>query len=109
MQLLKHAELEPYNAELTAGLDLETFIAESEKTGGSMVGSQRLVWPEDPEKILGLTLLLIQKFGANPDYAIEFSRDFFYSGNKVISSRFHALSRRDDLAAYQLKVVNSLN
>ena len=90
-QLLKHAELKPDNDELTAGLDLETFIAESQQTGGSMVGSKRLAWPEEPEKNLGLTLLLIQKFGADPEYAIHFSHDFFYSGNKTNAS-IHSLT-----------------
>lgn len=90
-QLLKHAELEPYNAELTAGLDLEAFIAESQQTGGSSVGSQRLAWPEEPEKSLGLTVLLIQKLGTNPADAIDFSHDFFYSGNKLIAG-IHSLT-----------------
>lgn len=90
-QLLKHDELEPYNAELTEGLDLEAFIAESQRTGGSMVGSKQLAWPEEPEGILGLTLLLIQKLGANPNEAIHFSHDFFYSGAKVIAS-IHSLT-----------------
>lgn len=90
-QLLKHAELEPYNDSLTAGLDLDAFIAESERTGGSVVGSQRLVWPEEPEKVLGLTLLLIQKFGAQPDEVVKFSHNFFYSGSKIIAS-IHSLT-----------------
>lgn len=90
-QLLKHGELEPYNAELTAGLDLEAFIEESLQTGGSMVGSHRLVWSEEPEKDLGLTLLLIQKLAASPDYAIDFSHNFFYSSNKIIAG-IHSLT-----------------
>lgn len=90
-QLLNSAELETYNAELTEGLDLEAFIEESSQTGGSMVGSQHLVWPEEPEKVLGLTLLLIRKLGLNPDEAINFSNCFFHSGNKIISS-IHSLT-----------------
>tara|TARA_R100001509_G_scaffold116038_1_gene70913 strand:- start:3805 stop:4056 length:252 start_codon:yes stop_codon:yes gene_type:complete len=50
-QLLRHPDLEPYNAELTEGLDLEAFIAESEKTGGSMIGSAQLAWPDDPRRV----------------------------------------------------------
>lgn len=90
-KLLQHADLEPYNDELTAGLDLEAFVAESQQTGGSFVGSRQLAWPDEPEKHLGLTLLLIQKFGADPQYAINFSHDFFYSGNKV-SASIHSLT-----------------
>jgi hypothetical protein len=89
-QLLKHDELEPYNDELTAGLDLDAFIAEGEQTGGSFVGSQRLAWPAETEKCLGLTLLLIQKFGADPECALGFSHNFFYSGNEIIAS-IHSL------------------
>lgn len=90
-QLLKHAELEPCNDELTAGLDLDAFIAEGEQSGGSFVGSQRLAWPAETEKFLGLTLLLIQKFGADPGYACDFGHNFFYSGNKIIAS-IHSLT-----------------
>lgn len=85
-KLLKHPDLEPYNAELTEGLDLEAFLKESEQTGGSMVGSAKLVWPEDPRQALGMTLLLIEKLGAAPQYAIDFSHHFYYSGRKIMAS-----------------------
>ena len=52
-QLLRHRDLEPYNDELTKDVDLEAFIAESEKTGGSMVGSAQLAWPDDSKKTMG--------------------------------------------------------
>ncbi len=90
-QLLRHPDLEPYNAKLTEGLDLETFIAESEKSGGSMVGSAQLAWPDDPREALGLTLLLIEKLAANPSYATSFGHHFYYSGKKVIAG-IHALT-----------------
>lgn len=89
--LLKHPDLEPYNAELTDGLDLETFIQKSMRTGGSMVGSARLVWPDDTRHVLGLTLLLIEKLGADPNYAIDFGHHFFYSGKKIIAG-IHSLT-----------------
>lgn len=90
-QLLRHPDLEPYNAELTEGLDVEAFIAESEKSGGSMIGSAQLAWPDDPKQALGLTLLLIEKLAADPGYATNFGHHFFYSGNKVIAG-IHALT-----------------
>ncbi|PZW43209.1 MULTISPECIES: TIR domain-containing protein [unclassified Pseudomonas] len=90
-QLLKHPELERYNADLTSGLDLDAFIEASEKTGGSMMGSARLDWPEDSKKVLGITLLLIEKLANDPHYAINFSHHFFYSGKKVIAG-IHSLT-----------------
>lgn len=90
-QLLRHPDLEPYNVELTEGLDVEAFIAESEKTAGSMIGSAQLVWPDEPRQVLGLTLLLIEKLAADPGYATDFGHHFFYSGNKIIAG-IHALT-----------------
>lgn len=84
-QLLRHPDLEPYNAKLTEGLDLDAFIAESEKTGRGSVGSAKLAWPDDARETLGLTLLLIEKLGADPRYAMNFGHHFFYSGNKIIA------------------------
>lgn len=90
-QLLRHPDLESFNANLTEGLDLEAFIAESEKSGGSMVGSAHLVWPDDVRETLGLTLLLILKLAENPDYAVNFGHHFFYSGRKLIAG-IHAIT-----------------
>jgi len=90
-RLLRHADLEPYNEELTKEVDLDAFIAESEKTGGSMVGSAHLAWPDDPKKTMGLTLLLIEKLANDPSYATNFGHHFFYSGQKIIAG-IHALT-----------------
>lgn len=90
-QLLMHPDLEPYNLELTEGLDLDAFIAKSEKTSGGMVGSAQLAWPDEPTEILGLTLLLIKKLSDDPTYATNFGHHFFYSGKKVIAG-IHALT-----------------
>lgn len=84
-QLLSHPELESFNKQLTEGLDLEAFINESEKTGGSMLGSAQLAWPDDTREVLGLTLLLIKKIAENPNYAVNFGNHFFYSGKKLIA------------------------
>lgn len=90
-QLLRHTDLEPYNEELTKEVDLDTFIAESEKTGGGMVGSAKLAWPDDPRKTMGVTLLLIEKLANDPSYAANFGHHFFYSGRKIIAG-IHALT-----------------
>jgi predicted nucleotide-binding protein len=89
--LLRHPDLDRHNNELTAGLDLEAFLAQSEKTGGSMIGSAKLTWPEDQRQALGMTLLLIWKLGENPEYATGFSHHFFHSGNKVVAG-IHSLT-----------------
>ena len=90
-KLLRHTELEPYNEELTKEVDLEYFIAESEKTKGGMVGSAKLVWPDDLKKTMGLTLLLIERLADDPRYATDFGYRFFYSGGKIIAG-LHALT-----------------
>jgi predicted nucleotide-binding protein len=90
-QLLRHPDLEPYNAKLTEGLDLDAFIAESGRSASGMVGSSKLAWPDDAQQALGLTLLLIEKLAVNSGFAISFSHDFFYSGTKVVAG-IHALT-----------------
>lgn len=90
-QLLKHPDLEPYNNDLVANLDLDIFLEKSEQSASSMVGSATLDWPEDPREELGLTLLLIWKLAADPTSIVSFSVNFFYSGNKIISN-IHALT-----------------
>ncbi|MGR6738522.1 MULTISPECIES: nucleotide-binding protein [Pseudomonas] len=83
--LLNSPDLEKINSSLRADLDLESFLKVSEGTGGTMVGSASLLWPDDHAETLGLTLLLIDKLAAEPDFAINFSHHFFYAGNKVIA------------------------
>ncbi|HEQ1857591.1 TPA: nucleotide-binding protein [Providencia alcalifaciens] len=90
-QLLKHPDLEPYNNDLVANLDLDIFLEKSEQSASSMIGSATLDWPEDPREELGLTLLLIWKLAADPNSIVSFSINFFYSGNKIISN-IHALT-----------------
>lgn len=90
-QLLKHSDLAPFNDELTAGVDLEAFLEESGKAATGMMGSAKLAWPDDHKASLGLTLLLIQKLAADPDYAINFCLHYFHSGNKVIAG-IHTLT-----------------
>lgn len=82
-RLLQEPALEQINRQLTAGLDLNRFIEDSEKTQGSMVGSADLLWPDDPAQALGLTYLLICKFGEDPDYLFNFGHTFYYGGSKI--------------------------
>lgn len=84
-KLLSHADLEPSNQNLVEGLDLDAFLAASEKTGGGMMGSHRLLWPEDERQALGLILLLIEKMGKDTRFALNFSHSYFYSGSKIVA------------------------
>jgi predicted nucleotide-binding protein len=85
-RLLRSQGLEQINHRLTSGLDLAQFLEDSEKTQGGMVGSADLLWPEEHEKILGLTYLLICKFGDDPEYLFNFGHTFYYGGSQVTSS-----------------------
>lgn len=89
-RLLSSSELDPVNAVLTKNADLEAFLAKSEATGGNFAGSHRLAWPDDDKLKLGLTILLIQKLAADPNYALNFGYHFFSNGSKKMISGFHA-------------------
>jgi hypothetical protein len=90
-RLLREPDLESANNALTKEVDIDAFLAESEKTQGGMTGSASLVWPESHEKILGLTILLIFKFADEVDYIVNFGHTFFYSGAQIISG-VHAVT-----------------
>ncbi|CRM67241.1 TIR domain-containing protein [Pseudomonas sp. 44 R 15] len=83
--LLNNPDLDAFNSSLKRGVDLDAFLEASERTAGSMVGSASLLWPENHEDTLGLTLLLIDKMAADPGFATSFGHHFFYAGNKVIA------------------------
>jgi predicted nucleotide-binding protein len=82
-KLLRHPDLVTANQKLTSQCDLDAFLERQERHGG-MVGSDRLEWPDDPEQVLGLTLLLIEKFAADPRYMQTFGHNWFHSGNKIM-------------------------
>ncbi|WP_157643439.1 hypothetical protein [Burkholderia ubonensis] len=84
-RLLREPAPETINQQLTAGLDLDAFLAESIKSQGGMVGSAQLAWPDDPKQILGLTLLLILRFADDPEYMIGFGHTYYYGGSKIIA------------------------
>lgn len=93
VRLLHHPSLEAVNISLVKKSDFDAFIAASEKTGGSMVGSHRLVWPDNNVESLGLTFILLEKMAGDTSYAINFSHQYFYSGQKVIAG-IHAITRQ---------------
>lgn len=91
-RMLNHEDLSAINQTLTDGLDYQAFLAESEKTGGSMVGSHRLVWPEDSTEQLGMMLLLLKDLTSRPDQALDFAHHYFDSSNQIMSG-LHAMTR----------------
>jgi predicted nucleotide-binding protein len=81
---LKAAELRATSEALSAKVDFDRFLAESDQ-GGSMMGSARLKWPDDKEQELGLTIALIERGAADPDWFMNFGHHWYYNGNKLIS------------------------
>lgn len=92
-QLLGHPDLEIANRLLSKGLDLQSFLDESEKTGGGMSGSHRLVWPDDPTQQLGMMLLVVKDLASRPDDALNFCHQYFYSGRSVVAG-IHSMTRQ---------------
>jgi predicted nucleotide-binding protein len=91
-RLLRDASLQPAVERMTEALDLEAFLEDSGKSQKSMLGSASLSWPDDPVKQLGLTYLLIQKFGEQPDELFQFGLVYFNSGSKI-TANIHAVTR----------------
>ncbi|MET4728547.1 hypothetical protein ABIE09_002357 [Lysobacter enzymogenes] len=82
-RLLAHPELEVYNAQITEGLDLDTFLSRQEHRAGGLGGGS-IQWPDDDIQELGMKLLIMEKFGGDPRSAMSFSHNFFRSGKSVI-------------------------
>lgn len=82
--LLGSDQLTEANKLLTAGLDLDAFLDESEGTGGSFIGSHELAWPDNEVQTLGLTWLLLQKMGQDNSLALDISHQYFSSGSTKI-------------------------
>lgn len=73
-------ELRSINDALKAEVDFDAF--EGQERAGGMVGSDVLDWPSDKAKMLGLTLILIERGAANPDWLTDFAHTFYYGGGK---------------------------
>lgn len=84
-RLLQAPELQPFNERLSAGVDLDAFIAAGENTQGSMIGSAHLDWPDDEHKVLGLQLLLVQRFAETPDFMAEFGHQFYDGSSRIMA------------------------
>jgi len=109
-RLLENADFEVLNADLTTGLDLQGFIDLSEQTESSMAGSAILQWPEEQEKCLGLTLLLIREMANDERFAVNFCLTFFHSRNILDSIRkFTSSCLIPFIRDYQLYIMNNQN
>ncbi|MCE2578012.1 TIR domain-containing protein [Gluconacetobacter entanii] len=81
---LKAEELRATSEALSSKVDFDRFLAESDQ-GGSMVGSASLKWPDDKEQELGLTIIIIERGAADPNWFRDFGFHWFYNGTKLIS------------------------
>lgn len=80
---LSHPDLKPLNDDLTANVDFDGFLDGA--TQRSM-GSDLLNWPLEKAKELGLTLLLIERGAADPDWFLNFAHRYYDGGAKHIAS-----------------------
>lgn len=91
-RLLENSELHTYNSDLTVKANLSEFVSKSEGTQSGMVGSARLLWPDDDEEILGLKLLLIMQFRDDPDSMWKFGRKFYSSRTDSVMSAVNSVT-----------------
>ncbi|MAK61594.1 MAG: hypothetical protein CMK09_11490 [Ponticaulis sp.] len=83
-KLLQHPDLSAINDQLIAKGDLDKFLSESASTGGSMIGSASLVWPDDKVQEIGLCLQLILRFAADPDEMADFGHRYLDPSSKIM-------------------------
>ena len=81
-RLLHSDELKAATDAITTGLDLEAWLQAGLLTQGGMVGSARLEWPTSIREEVGLVILLIDRFAAKDDEALQFAHTFYYNGNR---------------------------
>lgn len=81
--LLKEESLREINDKLKQSVDFEEFLASSKNKSG--MGGPVLQWPADPDQVLGLSLIAIEKIGVDPRFAFNFSHEYFGNGPKIIS------------------------
>ena len=68
---------------LQKGLDVKEFLKKSHATGGSMVGSAKLLWPEDRLQRLGMKLLVFREIAEKRIEAWNFGHDFMWAGSNL--------------------------
>jgi predicted nucleotide-binding protein len=93
-RLLDHGDLKRINESLTKGVDLDAFLASSEATQGSMMGSASLQWPDDHQEDLALRLLLVRKIGLEKDFAFQFSHTFYAGSSTKVIAGIQGMTRQ---------------
>ena len=84
-RILTSEPLKEVTDRLKDGLDFDAFLADG-NSGGSMVGSANLNWPTDPEKELGLTLILIERGARDSKWFLDVAYTYYNAGSKFIES-----------------------
>ena len=84
-RILTSEHLRSITDSLKNGLEFDAFLADS-NTGGSMMGSASLNWPDDPEKELGLTLILIERAAEDPRWFLDLAFTYYHGGSRFIES-----------------------
>jgi len=90
-ETLNSEDLKPFTHELKAGLDLDAFLTSSERQSG--MGNDRLVWPKEREKEIGLVVLIIERGAENPSWFLSFAHQYYSaSGSKIVLTLRKALN-----------------
>lgn len=92
-ELLNDEVLKVHNDELTENLNLEKLLEDSSNTGGSFVGSSKLLLPTDMKERLGYIILLVNWLSNDTNEVLDFCHHYFYSGNKIIAG-IHSFNRQ---------------
>jgi len=101
---LGSSTMKPYKDALIKDLNFDDFLEKSKNSGGSMVGSSNLLWPEDDDEKLGIQLLFVDHFAEKPDRLVHYGSHFFGANNydvgvhKIASNILAPLER--DLRAF---------
>ena len=89
--ILSGSDLGEFSDRLLDGIDLEAFIKDA-NSGGAMVGSASLNWPDNSEKELGLSIAILKKAAEEPKWFTWLAYEFYYGGRKYDQSIRKAIS-----------------
>ena len=93
-KLLDHEDLKVVNRRLVEDVDLDAFLKASAATGGSMVGSAELLWPDDAREDLALRYLIVRRVGEEEDYAFQFSHTFYAADSTKVIASIRSMTRQ---------------
>ena len=84
-QTLNGSDLSAITSDLRAAADFDAFLERANR-GGSMMGSARLNWPANRKEELGLVIHTIERGAADPNWFLNFSHTYYYSGSKLVAN-----------------------